>query len=825
MKKETRKKLRQIGILSGIFFAALIVYFIWSFNSMEKSNTIYSSLDEPKMPVAYVEMNGIRMNPMHAYVQDMGDRAERDAITVLPADRQLKLLIEEYSSMVVTIQYEIRSLDLKNLIESGSVTEITRENGTAEAVLPIQNLIQKDQEYLLSLALDTGEQVLHYYTRILWTDQNYAQEMISLAQSFTQKSFDYEAAKDLTAYLESNDTADNSSLGHVDIQSSFSQLTWRETGMELLGDMEIWLKECAGVMSEVQIRYTTKRILEDGSEEYYQNEDNYVFRYDPQRIFIMDFDRVTNEIFTASTQNFADNRLILGITNEEFLQTMYSDSEQFIAFRTADSIWRYDQKGKSCVNVFSYLSEAEYSGARAIHPEHQMKILNCKNNGDVDFLVYGYLNRGRHEGYNGIVYYTYDNSADTIIENFFIPIADNYEKIEYNVNKLAYISKKDMLFLYHEGCIYGIDINSMETITVVAGLEEGEFAVSAEGNLIAWQNRNENGNDSITLMDLKQDQSSVIQEEEADVKVLGFIGEDLVYGICSSHEEVKTEKEDLPIQELKIVDASLNELSSYYKDGYYLSGIRVDENRIHLDLSVMQADGSLMVNGNDTIIANQEQENSNIRGISSYISSDKGKIYYISIQDLNGKMVSRSAPETISYENTSSLELNVQNTEDATPVFDAYALGHYIGSSQSLKEAVDMAYEGQGYVLDEANRIVWNRTDKETIVTVKNPQQLGMQMQQLLESNGNRQYQRSDNLILMNAEGMDLNSILYYVGKGTPVLTSEPQGIRWITAYDQFNITIMNPQDGTKVLMGKNDAENYFASLGYPFTAAIVINR
>ena len=110
--------------MSGIFIAALLVYFFISFRSMEHATEVYSTLDESKLPVLYVETNGYIINPMHAYIQEMGNKAVRDMITILPEDRQLKLNIWEYDHTAISAKYEIRSLNLEQLIEKGDIKSI-----------------------------------------------------------------------------------------------------------------------------------------------------------------------------------------------------------------------------------------------------------------------------------------------------------------------------------------------------------------------------------------------------------------------------------------------------------------------------------------------------------------------------------------------------------------------------------------------------------------------------------------------------------------------------------------------------------------------------
>ena len=100
--------------MGAVFLIALILYFYRSWHSMERQNTVYSTMEEPSLPVAYVSSGDYLMNPMHAYLQDMGKQAARDMITVLPQDRQLKLVVQEYDNMVASASYEIRTLDLSH---------------------------------------------------------------------------------------------------------------------------------------------------------------------------------------------------------------------------------------------------------------------------------------------------------------------------------------------------------------------------------------------------------------------------------------------------------------------------------------------------------------------------------------------------------------------------------------------------------------------------------------------------------------------------------------------------------------------------------------
>ena len=72
---------------------------------MERETTIYSSMDEPALPLVYTESGGKEINCLKGYLQDMGNAAARDSISVLPEDRALNIRIAEYGNTITGIRY------------------------------------------------------------------------------------------------------------------------------------------------------------------------------------------------------------------------------------------------------------------------------------------------------------------------------------------------------------------------------------------------------------------------------------------------------------------------------------------------------------------------------------------------------------------------------------------------------------------------------------------------------------------------------------------------------------------------------------------------
>lgn len=212
-----KKTLKKAIILAVIFVAAVILYFTFNQAGRNQDGNVYAAMEGATLPVAYVSMYGRDMNLMHGYRQDMGNVTARDSLTILPEDRALHVRIAGYDGNVLGIRYEIRSLDQQRLVENTRLEGWEQEADEVTAVLPIQNLLTREKEYLLRLDVDTEEHgTVYYYTRIMLTDNTNIQSMIDLAVDFSTRTFDYEQAKSLVTYLETNDTEDNRHLREDD---------------------------------------------------------------------------------------------------------------------------------------------------------------------------------------------------------------------------------------------------------------------------------------------------------------------------------------------------------------------------------------------------------------------------------------------------------------------------------------------------------------------------------------------------------------------------------------------------------------------------------
>ena len=81
---------KRIGILTGVFAAALCVFFLANnrWNSGQ-DQAVYMDMEAASLPSITVQMLGRDMNRLYGYRQEMNTTAAGENLTILPEDRAL----------------------------------------------------------------------------------------------------------------------------------------------------------------------------------------------------------------------------------------------------------------------------------------------------------------------------------------------------------------------------------------------------------------------------------------------------------------------------------------------------------------------------------------------------------------------------------------------------------------------------------------------------------------------------------------------------------------------------------------------------------------
>ena len=302
----------------------------------------------------------------------------------------------------------------------------------------------------------------------------------------------------------------------------------------------------------------------------------------------------------------------------------------------------------------------------------------------------------------------------------------------------------------------------------------------------------------------------------------------MIYGLSSSKDKwiVNGRLKGMPMYAMYIVDTQMQVESEYKKDGIYITDVVAQDGRIHLKRLVPLGENQYLYQNEDTIVCNQRVDKDPLEGIGWFASQDKGKVYFVQADsEIHGDKVHTSAPKAFSYEYTSVLDTGsaASASSDNSMVFRAYGGGHYIGSSRTFSQAVEMAYGQMGYVTDSNQHIVWDRINRQPIRNIKAPVDEARKVTKYLDSfDGSRVYENG--LILIDAGGCSLNQILYYIDKGIPVIAYVESGqYVLLSGYDQYNVTLYDPQTQETQKMGLNDATEYFKNLQNDFLCALAV--
>lgn len=814
------KTIKKTVILSVIFLAALAAYFIWS-STKRDNGAVYTSIEDANLPVVYMNLFGKQMNCLYGFVEDKRSSAGRGDLTVLPQDRRLSVTFQDVDSKVRGIQYEIRSMDGERLVERTVLEEWTQEETQVNASLPIQNLLTSDEEYMMTLAISTEEHpAVYYYTRIVWSENHHMEEMLNLATDFSDKTLDYNAARDLTTYLETDPNMDNSSLGRVSLKNNFAQLTWRGLQMKRESEVSIHLKELQGIMATIELDYVVSSTDEEGNQEYYDITESFTLKWNARRIYMMNYDRRMNQIFSGDGNLYSDKRIMLGVSDSDELQAMSDPTDQYKAFVANRALWCYDADKGSSTKVFAFRKSED--DLRTNFNSYGIKILSVSELGNIDFLVYGYMNRGNHEGTTGVALYRYESEDNTLTERLYLPSSEDYWSLRQDINRLSYLSSNQTLYLLMDHAVYGVELSGKEYMVVADGLTEESFAVSADGSRIAWQDGSDiYGSEKLNVMDLINGKKDVIQfQEETVIRLVGFVGSDLVYGLANPGERLVTDGRvtGLPLYALEIVGNTMEKETRYEKQGLYLSNVEIRDSRVHMTKMRKSESGYEAVD-EDTLVCNQEVIEDPLAGIGYIADSTSGRMYFVQLnsQEEKSRSIRVHVPKKAVAEENNVITLTANHPINIRRYY-AYGGGRMKGSYVDFAQAVRAAYDDMGIVTDQNGSVYWVRANRSDVKTIKDIQSRIITIERYLDELAGENETSSDGTRLIDARGCTLNQVLYFVHRGYPVVAYLGNGgYGLIYGYDQYNISCLwypGTEYESSEKMGLNDASAFFVVNG-----------
>ena len=839
------------GIIKAIVCVISFVLSILIISSvMNRGNSdITMEMSEASYPLVYVNYEGEHINCLHGYAQEMDVSFMRDTITPLGENRELSLYIDTFNTSITSIAYEVRSTDGTRLIESTQLYDYIVQTAGISADIQLKDLIDPDEEYeLIILLSDVQGRQLRYYTRVVLRSDNHISEEIRFARNFHEKTFDRENADEIAQYLETNESGDNTTYSYVNIHSSFRQITWGDLTVEKITEPQLSITELFPQTARITISYYVNVLTETG-ERRCRVDEYYRLRYGIQRIYLLNYERIMTEVFEMDLAAFNNNKIDLGIRNAD-VEIAESEDGGAFAFVSANRLFCYNSNNNRFSQLFAFYTK-DHEDERTFYNQNDIRVLSVDEAGNVQFAVYGYMNRGTHEGKMGVAVYLFNGVLNTIEEEAFIPYNRSFATLENDVERLMYLNSNEELFVYLGGSIFCINLNDNSYTVVAKDLAQGSFKVSESGRIVVWpEGEDSDRSQNLNVMNLN---TKVISTIDAGVghyiRPLGFMEEDLIYGLVNQSDLFVDNAGSLvtPMFCINISSEPDNKITmQYQKDDIYIMNVILSDNQITMERARKTPEGVYVVTSADQIMSNtSELRHENTIDVAATKTLEK-IVQIAAKSNIATRSLKFMTPKEVMYEG--GHEVNLEYPESMHENYYVYGSGGILGVYAKESEAVNIAEQESGTVLNEYGDYVWikaNQNVSNQIMKItatmqdENNSSLAVCLDTMLLAEGisrNSQYlldqgatalsvlqdNMPEDCEILDLSGCSLDAVLYYVNRDIPVMAIlNDRSAVLIIGFNELNTVIMDPATGTIYKKGINDSTDWFNSNGNQFITYI----
>lgn len=791
-------------------------------------------MGEATLPVLYAEEDGMRYNEMHGYVEPMDGSYMKELLLGLPEDHHAEFAIEKYNAQIENAAYEVRSLDGSRLIEDKDHLELRDDGKYLHFELDLKDLLDRGEKYLLILKLQTSEHPeICYYSQISYLGENHVQECVEFAKLFHEAAFRKDTNQEPLKRLEPDGTIDGKNFGYVNIHAYPRTVVWGDMPVKQVTEEKLHFTDIRGNVVSLVLEY---QVQNTDTKELYEVSEAFCIQYTQSRMYLQNYERTADRIFEADGQLVEDKKINFGIQSREF-PYIKNEEENVIGFVQRGQLWCYDFGQNRLSLVYGFEDKED---ARGLYRAHDFRILKIEDSGSMDFLVYGYINRGLYEGRCGILLCRYDALMNTVEERYFLPSDRPYEIVKEELGKLSVVNEKNTAWLSYRNMILRIDLNRHSIQVLAEGISEEQIQVSKSNDLAAWTD--EKG-ESISLLDTR---TGVVREIESEpdemLRVLGFMEEDFLYGTAKlSHVQMDPAgRRIVPLYRVIIRDHSGNEVREfdYASKGKYVTSVEIIENRIDLSCITLREDGSYEPALPEPITYTSEPAQEKLRLVVAGDEVRRNEYQLLYEGTMKNGSMKHPRVRMVLYEENRVLELTPSGEE----YYFAWSFGGHAEGFETLAQAVGHAHEQMGTVWRKGYELLWERWNRASRTQIEgfevDPSEMegsslaqclrlllrqrqiytdvqteldqGMAVWEICER------ELGENCVLL--PGCSLRMALYYVSRQAPVLAVTDTGSAvLIVGYDAQNIVYYEAGKTGLQRAGMNDSSEMFERGGNLF--------
>lgn len=802
-------------------FLVLLVVFILgvagtAFLMNNETTDDRSDMNDAVLPEVMVQFGDVLTNRMYGYRQPMEADFVRDSVTPLDTTKKLTLVVNPYDTKVRNLSYEIRTSDGSKVMENRTIKSLeTGSDGYLRTEIEISSGLLMNQEYSLQITLSTNHGDAYYYTRVVSRSATYTEQYAKFAGDFVQMSLDKTQADNLAAYLETSDSASSRNFAGLNINSPLADISWGNLNPQLSKAGIPVIKDINETTASISIEYEISAQNENGNTEYYLVTDFYRMRYDETRIRLLDFKRSASEVFDPSLSVISNSGLLLGVRSKD-VDYLTNEDGSVTAFTQNGDIWSYVPDTGKFVEIFTFRKDTE-SDFRDARVEHDIKLLSVENNGDVDFMVYGYMNRGAHEGYSGVGIYHYNNDQGAIEEQVFIPCTESFEFLQEDLGTLSYVNQSGQLFIMIAGNLYQINIDENTYEVLADHIDSDDFGVSVTNAHAAWKSESGDYAGQIEFIDFDtMERRRIVPEASQKLDLLGFMNEDLIYGIVLDGDTLPNATgymiDGITTFRIEGFDGTVKK--EYHQDGLYVAGVTVGTTL--MEFTLVQKSGDIYKGVKKDNIMNNSTAATDKTSVEQTSSSRQGVIVRLTSED------SPSSEEPLilyaKVRNAGEKVVDIQvDKSSVEEVYYVYAGGGLDSVWTDPAKAVQRADKQTGVVLNRAQQYVWERGNMKTQITL-NTTDIPEIIRTASLDVQNLQNGLGDSAKVIDLTGCSLENVLYEVSAQRAVIarTGSDSSVV-IVGYDQYNTYLLDPSTGEVKPYGMNDSTALFKNAGNMF--------
>lgn len=836
--------MKHLYIFTGLLFIfiASIFFFRKDIPSISVATTTATSLQDSTFPIVYLQDDKYTINTLHGYSSELNSGIVRESITPLNTKKTFQVKIDENSSKIKQLNYALKDISNNEIIEEGRINALDRKDNYKVAKIKLKEALESSTEYGMQITLTTNlSKKIHFYTRIKYYENDFfLAEKMDFVSNFHKACFDNGKTLDITGYLEAN-TREDSSYADVDIHSNHKLITWGKLNPERLTTPIPTIKEINIETAAVQQSYYISATTSSGKETFHVKE-FYRIRYSGGQIYLLYFRRTMEAAFDPDLISLSKSEFKIGITAEEDLEINSSDSNNKVAFVRNGSLWYYDMKMNKLFEVFTFEKNSK-DYLRDCYDQHDIKIIKVDDEGNMSFVVYGYMNCGDYEGHVGVLLYDYSAKDNRITERVYLPISTTYEQLKEDLGDFCYVNDKNIFYFSLNDTVYAYNISSKHYDVLTENASSDNFLMLENAHCFVWSNASDSGEaNKITILDLNtSEELTVTSNKNESIVVLGTIDANIVYGYVRNKDIHESTTGDVirPAYKLVISDCQGNILREYSNKNKYVTNASVDGNVIRLE-RIKKTSGTWAKASDDSIM-NQKKSLVESINLTSRVTDISLTEKYIS---LPAGFIMQQQPEILSTKYvmiTENTTARIPESGQQTKKYYIYAYGGITASLTSASEAIQLADEQMGVVMDNSSHIVWERGGKflskelsnisypdDTSNTVKACTQMLLQAAQIttsvsqLKGNSIMKMLRDYLDTPINLSGCTMDEVLYFVSSERPVIAMlGEQHAVLLTGYTSSTVTWMDPATRTSTTMPLSRAEETFKNAGYTFVSYI----